>query len=183
MFLRLDTQRVLLTTPAPSMAQAVLAYQLENREFLKPFEARKEDDFFTLSTQKALLREERRMCNAAQSLDFWIMHKMDAKIIGKVVVFSILTGNFSMCMVGYKLHCDYVNQGYMSEALARVVRFAFETLGLHRIEANILPDNYPSRRVVEKLGFSLEGTSRLFANIDGQWRDHVRYALLNPAQE
>jgi ribosomal-protein-alanine N-acetyltransferase len=62
---------------------------------------------------------------------------------------------------------------------AEVIRIAFDGMGLHRIEANIIPRNVRSRRVVEKLGFTLEGMSRKYLRINGVWEDHLHYALLN----
>jgi ribosomal-protein-alanine N-acetyltransferase len=65
----------------------------------------------------------------------------------------------------------------MPEAVAVVLRFAFEDLGLHRVEAAIVPRNVKSRRVAEKLGLRDEGTSQRFLQIRGAWEDHVRYAI------
>jgi ribosomal-protein-alanine N-acetyltransferase len=73
-----------------------------------------------------------------------------------------------------------INHGYITEALRRAIRFAFEDLQLHRIEANIMPKNVRSIRVVEKLGFVNEGLSRKYLKIAGVWEDHVHYVLLNP---
>jgi ribosomal-protein-alanine N-acetyltransferase len=65
----------------------------------------------------------------------------------------------------------------MPEAVAVVLRFAFDQLGLHRVEAAIVPRNARSRRVAEKLGMRDEGTSERFLQIRGVWEDHVRYAI------
>ena len=65
------------------------------------------------------------------------------------------------------------NRGYMTEALRCVIDFAFNRLRLHRIEANIMPRNHASRRVVEKLGFHYEGLARQYLQINGRWEDHA----------
>ena len=66
-----------------------------------------------------------------------------------------------------------------TEALRRLVEFAFATLGLHRVEANIMPRNKPSLRVAEKSGFVFEGTARAYLNINGVWEDHAHMAIIN----
>ncbi|HLG92603.1 MAG TPA: GNAT family protein, partial [Acidimicrobiales bacterium] len=68
-------------------------------------------------------------------------------------------------------------QGYVPEALVLVLRFAFEELGLHRVQISIIPRNRASRRVVEKLGIREEGVAVRYLEIDGRWEDHVRYAM------
>jgi ribosomal-protein-alanine N-acetyltransferase len=71
----------------------------------------------------------------------------------------------------------------MTEAVAAVVTQAFTTLGLHRIEANAMPRNAASRRVLARLGFDEEGVSRHYLKIAGVWEDHVRHVLLNREME
>ena len=77
---------------------------------------------------------------------------------------------FCSCFLGYKLDKDHLRQGLMSEAVQECVRIAFEELGLHRIEANIMPHNLPSLGVAEKCGFVREGLSRKYLKINGGGR-------------
>jgi len=65
----------------------------------------------------------------------------------------------------------------MQQGLEQVLRLAFTTLGLHRLEANIQPDNLRSKALVESCGFDFEGVSRRFLYIDGEWRDHERWSV------
>jgi ribosomal-protein-alanine N-acetyltransferase len=88
-------------------------------------------------------------------------------------------GAFLSCFVGYKLDAEYVNRGYMTEALRRVAEFAFADIGLHRLEANIMPRNGASLRIMQKLGFECEGISSRYLMIDGVWEDHARYVLFS----
>lgn len=67
----------------------------------------------------------------------------------------------------------------MTEGLNQVLNFAFQNLGLHRVEANIQPNNDPSRKLVQRCGFVLEGFSAKFLFIDGQWRDHERWVAFD----
>ena len=99
------------------------------------------------------------------------------EFVGEVSLGSVQRGPFQSANVGYWIDESHAGQGYMPEAVALVLRYAFEELGLHRVEAAIVPRNKRSRRVVEKLGMRDEGTSERFLQIRGVWEDHVRYAF------
>lgn len=93
---------------------------------------------------------------------------------------NVTRGAFQAAHLGYRTALAHQGQGLMSEAVAAVVGFAFETLDLHRLMANHLPENRASARVLEKCGFRREGLARDYLLIEGEWRDHVLTALTNP---
>jgi len=101
------------------------------------------------------------------------------KVIGVLSFSSIVKGPFLSCFVGYSIDNRFQNKGYMTQALKAGIDFMFKTVGLHRIEANIMPRNISSLRVVEKLGFQNEGLSPEYLQIDGKWEDHVHMVLIN----
>nr|WP_281170156.1 GNAT family N-acetyltransferase [Paenibacillus pinihumi] len=113
------------------------------------------------------------------------MYKQEepGRIIGMIALSNIVRGPFQSCYLGYRLDQGEVNQGFMTESLARVIRYAFDELRLHRIEANIMPRNSASLKMVEKLGFSSEGLARKYLKINGIWEDHIHMVLLNEAVE
>ncbi len=80
--------------------------------------------------------------------------------------------------MGYLLGAAFVGHGYMTEAVGKMLRFAFVDLKLHRIEANVQPDNLPSIGVLKRNGFTKEGFSRKYLKIGGRWRDHERWAII-----
>ena len=89
----------------------------------------------------------------------------------------MLRGPFQSSFIGYWIDEKHAGNGYVPEGVALVIRYGFDTLGLHRLEAAIVPRNEKSRRVAEKLGLRDEGTARQFLQIRGVWEDHVRYAI------
>ena len=89
----------------------------------------------------------------------------------------MLRGPFQSCFIGYWIDERYAGCGYTPDAVAIVMRYGFEELGLHRMEAAIVPRNSKSRRVAAKLGLRDEGTATRFLQIQGTWEDHVRYAI------
>jgi ribosomal-protein-alanine N-acetyltransferase len=97
--------------------------------------------------------------------------------VGEVSLGSVVRGPFQSAFVGYWIDEQEAGKGYVPEAVALTLRFGFEELGLHRIEAVIVPRNARSRRVAEKLQMRDEGVSRRFLQIRGAWEDHVRYAI------
>ena len=91
---------------------------------------------------------------------------------------QIVLGDFRSAYLGYSALVPHEGRGLMREGLTLVLRHAFETIGLHRVEANVQPDNARSIALVERLGFRREGYSPRYLRIGGEWRDHVRYAIL-----
>jgi [ribosomal protein S5]-alanine N-acetyltransferase len=102
---------------------------------------------------------------------------LDGTLIGEVSLGSVLRGPFQSCFIGYWIDERYAGCGYTPDAVAIVLRYGFEELGLHRMEAAIVPRNTKSRRVADKLGLREEGTAARFLQIQGVWEDHVRYAI------
>ncbi|MBD2895755.1 hypothetical protein amrb99_46940 [Actinomadura sp. RB99] len=100
-------------------------------------------------------------------------------IAGVVNINSIIRGRFQSASIAYAAFAPTAGQGYMTEGLTLVVRYAFEQLQLHRLEAQIQPDNHASLKLVRKVGFRYEGCSPELLYIDGAWRDHERWAITN----
>ena len=102
------------------------------------------------------------------------------EIVGIINVNNVIKGAFRSASVGYYASQVHVGRGYMREGLVNVTRLAFGELGLHRIEANIQPANAASIRLVRSCGFQHEGLSPKFLYINGAWRDHERWAAIDP---
>jgi [ribosomal protein S5]-alanine N-acetyltransferase len=96
---------------------------------------------------------------------------------GVIIVDSIIRGRFQSASLSYAAFAPAAGQGYMSEGLGLVLRYAFGELRLHRLEANIQPGNRASLALVRRQGFRKEGYSPDMLFIDGAWRDHERWAV------
>lgn len=99
------------------------------------------------------------------------------RFAGEANVSSVQRGPFQNAYIGYWIDKALAGNGYVPEAVVVLLRFAFEDLGLHRIQISIIPRNMPSRRVVAKLGLREEGTALRYLEINGVWEDHIRYAI------
>ncbi len=98
--------------------------------------------------------------------------------MGVVNVIEIVRGALQGAYLGYYLFHPFGGRGYMTDGLRLVIDRAFGELALHRLEANIQPDNKRSIRLVKRLGFRREGRSPRYLKVGGRWRDHERWALL-----
>jgi ribosomal-protein-alanine N-acetyltransferase len=105
------------------------------------------------------------------------MFLRDGVFAGEVSLGSVQRGPFQSAFVGYWVDEGHAGRGLVPEGVALLLRYGFEELRLHRLEAAIVPRNAPSRRVAEKLGLRDEGTALRFLQIRGTYEDHVRYAI------
>lgn len=112
------------------------------------------------------------------SVCFLICLVAGGAIIGAINLSQIFRGGFQNAYLGYYVGEQYAGQGYMTEALQLALRYAFEHLKLHRLEANIQPGNLASISLVKRAGFIREGYSRRYLKVGGRWRDHERWAII-----
>jgi len=117
-------------------------------------------------------------CTDTDYAGFFVCRREDGAIVGSANLSQIFRGNFRSCYLGYQGGAPYTGRGYVAEGVGLVLRHAFGLLKLHRVEANIQPENAPSIALVKRLGFTLEGRSRRYLKIGGRWRDHERWAML-----
>lgn len=120
----------------------------------------------------------RAMLSRPLGESYLIVRNDDAALAGSASLGHIVFGNLRSAYLGYSAFVPHQGQGLMTEGLGLVLRHAFGTLALHRVEANVQPDNLRSIALVERLGFRREGYSQRYLKIGGRWRDHVRYAIL-----
>ena len=115
---------------------------------------------------------------SAANACFLIIRARDDAIAGMINLTQIFYGPFCGAYLGYWLCAGFTGQGLMTEAIYLILRHAFRDLKLHRIEANIQPDNAPSINVVKRAGFTKEGFSKKYLKVGGKWRDHERWAII-----
>ncbi|MDR0959963.1 MAG: GNAT family N-acetyltransferase [Propionibacteriaceae bacterium] len=101
----------------------------------------------------------------------------ETPLVGQCTLSTIIYGSARSAVIGYWIDERWAGRGIVPRAVALATDYAFTTIRLHRIEICIRPENHPSLRVVEKLGFRFEGVRPRFLHIDGQWRDHACFAL------
>ncbi|GLZ76634.1 N-acetyltransferase GCN5 [Actinorhabdospora filicis] len=132
-------------------------------------------DTHTVASFRALHRELKRTARAGTAMPFAVC--WDGNFVGQLTVGNIVRRAFRSAYIGYWVDKGHAGLGIIPTSVALVVDHCFSRGGLHRIEVNIQPDNRPSQRVVEKLGFRKEALHERYLYIDGAWRDHIGYAV------
>lgn len=176
----LITNRCRLRLPHPNDSHSIQRYYLNNQVFFKAwlptYDAKHfELEFITKHTIQVL-----QQYLEGHALPLLVLDRCSNRLLGRINYTKIQRGNLQSCFVGYQINEADTGKGLMTEALKVSNQYVFEKLHLHRINAYVMPHNAPSIRVVEKLGFHQEGLSKAVLKIDGAWRDHWRYALINP---
>ena len=170
--------RVRLRTLTDADYDEWFAVRSRCRDWLVPWEPRPagapptSEDRASFSARCAARERERQI---GSGYGFGIF--AEGRLAGEITLSSIQRGPFQNAFVGYWVDRDMAGKGFAPEATVMVLRFAFEELGLHRVEIAIVPRNQASRRVVEKLGIREESVALRYLEIDGRWEDHVRYAV------
>jgi len=154
--------------------------RVRNVDWLREWEATPPGSPAEVTTSAAtfvtMTRRLRREARQGRGLPFAVLY--DGTFVGQLNVSTVVRGSLHSASLGYWIDQRVAGRGIMPTAVALAGDHCFWTVGLHRIEVNIRPENVASRRVVEKLGFREEGVRLGFLHIAGDWRDHISYALL-----
>ncbi len=176
--LALETERLRLSVLRKSEASRVNAYFVKNRDFHKKYSQTHTEDYFTVSMQRKYLAYDYNSFLDGTLVPLWITLKQTGEIIGRVSFFNFAFGGMMSCACGYHLDKDHTGKGYMTEALKGAMAFVFDEYKLHRIEAFIVPDNEPSLNLVKRCGFHYEGRRISYMHINGRYRDHDAFYIL-----
>jgi ribosomal-protein-alanine N-acetyltransferase len=155
-------------------ARALERELLDNRTWLRKWEATNPVGPMSFDV-RASIRHLQSNARAGLGLPFVIEYQ--GELAGQLNVSSISYGSVSMATIGYWVSERFAGKGLTPTAVALATDHCFFSVGLHRMEICIRPENDPSLRVVEKLGFRYEGLRRRFIHINGDWRDHFCFAL------
>ena len=154
------------------------ALRAGSRDFLQPWEPVWPSDDLTRAAFRRRLSLYTRDRDLGQGHAFFIFRKTDNALVGGMNLRNITRGVAQSAAVGYWAGQPYARNGYTLSALKTLQRFAFVTLGLHRLEAACCTDNEPSCRLLLKAGFKYEGVARSYLKINGNWRDHLTFGLI-----
>lgn len=168
----LSTQgfRTRIQAPAAEDEEAFLAAMRDSAGLHHPWVSAPKDHAGWQRYMKRLSRDT--------EAGFLVKHLSDGNICGVINLSAITYDALCSAWVSYFGVAGQVEKGFMKEGLIQVTRHAFEELGLHRLEANIQPENLPSIALVQSVGFRYEGYSERLLKINGEWCDHERWAIL-----
>ncbi|WP_039020064.1 GNAT family N-acetyltransferase [Halocynthiibacter namhaensis] len=176
--LRLETQRMYLRPPQHGDFREWAALRRNSAEFLTPWEPAWSPDHLSRKGFTNRVYWARRSIAQGTAVPLFIFRRSDNYLIGAITMDTIRRGPAQAATLGYWIGQGFARQGYMREAILSVEHFAFRSLDLSRLEAACLPENKPSRGLLERSGFKYEGVAQSYLQINGRWRTHVLYANL-----
>ncbi|MEE9313519.1 MAG: GNAT family protein [Rhizobiaceae bacterium] len=176
---QLVSDRVMVRRPSADDFTAWAGLRAESAEFLRPFEPSWAKNELSRSAFRARLRRHETDIASGRGLPWFLFSREEpAKLLGGLTVSNIRRGIADTGTLGYWMGESYAGKGFMREAVKIICANLFEEHHLHRIEAATVLNNERSQQLLRKCGFSEEGKARAYLKIDGQWRDHILFALL-----
>ena len=174
----LERDRVTLRYPEPGDYTQWSELRDKSRRFLEPWEPTWAPDEVSRTAFRRRLRRYQREIRADVTYPFFVFRTSDRALLGGCTVSNVRRGVTQSASLGYWIGEPYARQGYMGEAVRAIVPFVFGVLTLHRLEAACIPGNDASKRLLVSAGFREEGYARSYLQINGAWRDHILFALL-----
>jgi [ribosomal protein S5]-alanine N-acetyltransferase len=150
-----------------------------NRDFLAPWQPIQNDAYFTVDGQRAVIQDA-LIRHAQGSILPHVILDESGRVVGRITLSGIVRGAFQSCSLGYWVSAPDNGRGLATAAVRDIIGEAFGNLGLHRIQAETLPRNVRSQRVLERNGFVRIGMAPAYLNIAGQWQDHILYQVVKP---
>ena len=176
------TPRLLLRAGEPAFAEAAADFYRRNREAHARWNPPMQDAMFSAEGQQPRLTEAAAAASTGTGIGWWLFApKQPGVALGQIHFTQIARRGFQNAMLGYAIDVAHEGRGLMREALQAALADAFgPRVRLHRVQANVRPENIRSLALLSRLGFEREGLAREYLFIDGAWRDHVMTALRNP---
>ena len=158
--------------------QAWAELRTASREFLVPWEPAWSSDAHSRAAYRRRLRRQQRDASDDVCYSYFLIRRSDDALMGGITLSSIQRGVAQSCSVGYWIGEPYARDGYMTEGLQCVLSHCFSSFGLHRVEAACMPNNDASQALLQRCGFRREGYARKYLKINGAWRDHLLFAVI-----
>ncbi len=170
---------VVLRAPAMPDYDAWAQLRESSRAFLTPWEPTWSSDELTRAAFRRRVRYYSRDMREDTGYAMFVFRMADDALLGGLTLSNVRRGVTQAATLGYWIGASHASRGYMTAAVRALAPIVFDDLRLHRLEAACLPDNTASMRLLERTGFKREGFARSYLKINGAWRDHVLYALLD----
>lgn len=178
----LEGERSWLRPPRSNDYRAWVELRQESKAFLQPWEPTWPVDDLTRPAYRRRLSIYGRDQDLGHGYAFFVFRKGDNRLVGGINLRDVRRGVAQTGALGYWVGAAHTRKGYTLDAVKCVTRFAFDRLGLHRIEAACLPENDASSGLLLKAGFDREGYAHGYLKINGHWRDHLLFGLVNPRE-
>ena len=175
---RLDGERNYLRPPVERDWRHFAEIRAASRKFLEPWEPTWVADALTRDSYLRRLRRYGSDWRADAGYNFFLFRRTNDQLLGGISIANVRRGVSQSGSLGYWIGAEFARQGHMTEALDLLLQFCFDDLQLHRVEAACLSQNEASRRLLDRAGFEQEGVARKLLQINGEWHDHLLFAML-----
>lgn len=175
---RIESERLTLRPPAHADFRDWASLRRDSEGYLTRWEPTWAPDHLSRKAFTNRVYWAQRSINNGSALPLFLIRREDNMLLGAITLDNIRRGPAQAGTLGYWVGENHARQGFMREAIEAVVHHAFHRLDLSRIEAACLPENAPSRGLLEKCGFKYEGVAQSYLQIAGRWRTHVLYSSL-----
>ncbi len=175
---KLTGKRVFLRPPKRRDALKWQKLRMSSKSFLVPWEPAWDASSCSRRAFNRYFKNSNYLANMDRAYSFLIFKSDDKSLLGGINIGNIRRGVAQSASLGYWIGVTHARNGYMKESLKLLIPSLFIDLRLNRIEAATLEDNIASRNLLKKIGFKKEGILRKYLKINGSWRDHVLYGLL-----
>ena len=177
--IRLDQGPTAIRPTSADDLDELVALRRANRAHTGPWEPSRDDAFYSPAGQRIELDLDAQAWAAGSAYPFSVLDAGDGdRLVGRVALANIVRGAWQNATLGYWIARRFAGRGATTTAVALVTDHLLGPASLHRVEVCIRPENIASLRVVEKLGFRYEGCRRRYIHIDGDWRDHLCFAVV-----
>ena len=175
---KLTGERVFLRPPKRRDALKWQKLRMSSKSFLVPWEPSWDASSCTRRAYLRYFKNSNYLANMDRAYSFLIFKTDDKTLLGGINIGNVRRGVSQSASLGYWIGEKYSRNGYMKEALKLLIPSLFVDLRLNRIEAATLEENIASKNLLKKIGFKKEGVLRKYLKINGNWRDHILYGLL-----
>jgi [ribosomal protein S5]-alanine N-acetyltransferase len=179
---RLSSARLVVRTRTSADAEECVRYNTDNKDHFAPWEPERPAEYYSVANWRERLARNDVEREAGRAVAFAVLRGEDeTRFVGLIQMRNIVREPRHGAEIGYSIDRREEGKGLTTEAVGLVVRWAFDVLRLHRLEAGYSVENARSARVLAKLGFEVEGRQRAYLLIGGRWHDHVSTSLINDA--
>ena len=175
---KLTGERVFLRPPKRRDALKWQKLRMSSKSFLVPWEPSWDASSCTRRAYLRYFKNSNYLANMDRAYAFLIFKNDDKSLLGGINIGNVRRGVSQSASLGYWIGEKHSRNGYMKEALKLLIPSLFVDLRLNRIEAATLEENIASKNLLKKIGFKKEGVLRKYLKINGTWRDHVLFGLL-----
>lgn len=174
----LKARRVYLRPPLYRDHEAWAELRAASRAFLEPWEPSWEQDALSFARFRDRLRVQAREWAEDRGYAFFLFAREDDRLLGGINLSHVRRAVSQAANLGYWMGAPHAGRGLLREALSVLLPFAFDRLGFHRIDSACIPENWPSRHLLRRMGFLEIGEAPRYLRIAGEWRDHVLHVAL-----